>query len=301
MSYNQYEREMLTNYHYAFERLAIAAQQHIGPSFGQEVLHISSELERISNELRDEETLRKIRGRGPLSELKVKMGVAKQYGPNLLEKVPDQDKAALKDVHALVKEFFHPSVTHLGEGGEFKPALDDLRELPVGVSDLKQGVYRVKSRTWNKGDRLAICVQVVGVNYGFIVVSLPERQGDSVVVRALNYLESEKEWVDHQHYGVVSKGALRTAFVTLMRKLGYKLPDPIQRVEFLVQVKRYMAKKEVIRDSLRFEGYEITLYKDEKDKEQFRITKRHGDSVTEYKWMDLPTVKQKQFFELITG
>lgn len=300
MPYNQYEREMLTNYHHAFERLVIAAQQHVGPSFGQEVLHISGELERISNELRDEETLRKIRGRGPLSELKVKMGVAKQYGPNLLEKVPDQDKATLKDVHALVKEFFHPTVTHLGEGGEFKPSLDDLRELPVEVSDLKQGVYRVKSRTWNRGDRLAICVQVVGVNYGFIVISLPERQGDSVVVRALNYLESEKEWVDHQHYGVVSKGALRTAFVTLMRKLGYKLPDPIQRVEFLVQVKRYMAKKEVVRDSLRFEGYEITLYKDEKDKEQFRITKRLGDSVTEYKWMDLPTVKQKQFFELIT-
>tara|TARA_B100000929_G_scaffold259610_1_gene223464 strand:+ start:3075 stop:3989 length:915 start_codon:yes stop_codon:yes gene_type:complete len=297
MSFNQYEREMLSNYQIAFDHLAAAAHD-ASPMFARTVDHISNELRRISNELREEEKLRKLKGRGPLSELKVKLGISKQYGPDLLDKVPDQEKATRETVHELVKEFFHPSITHLGEGGEFKPSTENLKELPSEVSDLKPGIYRVVGRGLTK-DRLAICVQVVGVNYGFVVVSLPSSTSESTVIRALNYVEGEKEWVDHEHYGVVSKGALRTGFVSLMRKLGYKLPDPIQRSEFLVLVKKCLGVKGVASLTFKLEGYDLTLLNPDDQPETFRITKRCGDTLKEYKWTDLPTIKQKQFFELL--
>lgn len=276
---------LLKLYRDTLDQFAIAAHRHIGGSYGDELDGILSNLQHVEADIETSDTYNKIIGRGPTSTLKVKLGLTRNYGRNLLKRIPDEHKASIDNVLGLLTEFIHRSDTHLGAGGELTLKVEDSRELPERMSDVKEGLYYVRS---DNKVRPVLVLQCIGANYGFVIVSLPRHPQETVNVQALNYVEEEGEWVNHNHFGVFSRSSLRTGFLGLLKKLDYILPLGISQEEMFKTVRASGGT-----DNVEFNFHDIHVVITRGDSPTFRFFK--GDK--EHGWGDLTTVKQKQLLE----
>lgn len=200
---------------------------------------------------------------------------------NLLERYLESERSSFDQVEALVKEFIPKELSHLEEGGTSKINLENRPYLKEKLEEVESGTYRIPDTNKN-----AICIRVPGINFGLIVFILPENPQDKVKMIAITYLESEKDWITHQHFSVYNRKAVRVAMVDFITRQGNSLSNFISKDSLLKTIKEKGIVDEVLKEEIytlkikRDEGIKIFLFK-------------HSEEVS---WDKLNTTKQNQFY-----
>ena len=290
-------------YHYEQSLLALGDEvgEQISMAVGDRIKAIARNLSEHRKSTHRDLIYKKLIGEGPIATLKYKLGLAKGYSTNLLQRVPDTDRATREAITSIIQEFIVTEQTGLMEGGEYSFTIDNLRELPADVANLKAGVYRYRDH-----QRLLFVIQVIGVNYGFLIVSLPQKEGLSIVYRMVSYVEIEKEWVDHDYLEFCSLKSIRNGLLTELKKQGYSPPLVITQRQLItllntlepetnkrfrnlvIAFQNYRVKAVYSEDA----GYLVTVY--HTSQLNYSLTPEEN----EINWNLLNATKQNQLYEL---
>ena len=208
-------------YHYEQSLLALGDEvgEQLNATVGNRIKAIAHTLAEHRAAAHRELIYKKLTGEGPVATLKYKLGIAKGYATNLLQRVPEADRATRESITTLLQEFIVAEQTGLIEGGDFRLPMEGLKELPADLATLKAGVYK-----YQEHQRLLFVIQVIGVNYGFLIISLPQKPGLAIVYRAVSYVEIEKEWLDHDYLEFCSLKSIRNGLLTELKRLGHTPP-----------------------------------------------------------------------------
>lgn len=302
---NEYERAMLAHYRIAFDKLAEETTHAIGPLFGERVRWISNQLNEIEAELRQEENERKLKGKGPLAELKFKLGIINVPTTNLLTKVPEADRASHDTALGLVKEFFNATQTGLGEGGSLSFDIETLPELPASIDKLSKGVYHNKTPT---GKRLTVCLEVPGLNFCHVLITFPaDKLHDRLSIKVNTYVEVEKEWVTHDFFEIMSRKALRAAMLDFAKRMG-GVVSFVPRSEMIALGDEHLPKEDTgeggYSAQVIFQGYRTRLWRVKDTGEVLLdIARQNGNMMTGFEnleWDDLTATKQQQLFDQLS-
>lgn len=289
MTHNLYEKQTFVYHHVALRETAeLLARATPNSDLAERLIDNVNALNDAVEELKRDETQRKLKGLGPVAELARKLGLSRHPRTNLLEGVPEQHRATPDTVHALLAEFLAQPLTGFPEGGYFYPRQEDLKALPEDPKNLKGGVYTTFGR-------LVLCLPCRGHTPSHFLVSLPKDATENTQTRVVTYVEAEKEWVDHDTVQVFSLSSLRSGLVALMLKHGYPEPEPVSRVEVLVEVKQALTELEKDTHELKVDNHCFTLHHNDHGKADLTI---HRDGV-EVHWDTLTPTKQNQLMELL--
>jgi len=290
-------------YHYEQSILALGTEvsEHLNPIVGDRITNIATNLAKHRLQRQSELVFKKLTGEGPVATLKYKLGITRGYGMNLLQRVPEAERATRDSILALIQEFLVPEQTGLVEGGDITLPMANLKELPADMANLQTGLYRYQEQ-----QRILFVIQVIGVNYGFLIISLPQIGGLPIILRVVSYVEGEKEWVDHDHLEFCSLKSIRAGLLVEFKKLGHTPPLVVAQKQLLallntlepqsnkrfrnlvISLQNYRVKASY-HETL---GYAITVY--HTTQLNYSLTPEES----ELPWNSLSATKQSQLYAL---
>lgn len=264
-------------YRTTLERMAEEAKRHVGASFGDALENVLEEYKKLEGELEENRKYEMLEGKGPLGNIRRRLGFKQRPVKNLLTQVPEDQQLNKAYATGLAREFLSTELTALNEGGLFN--YQPTKCLPHQLEDLEVGVY------WASEHKqfTAVVMEVHEDNHGFLVISFPPGEDPHVV--CVNHVESEGETIAHFNYHVFSRRGARKAMTSMISSLGGKIPLGVSVSDMLEKVKKDPDKHYSV------QGFELMTSTPD------RLTvSLPGDEILD--WDHLSLTKQEQFYQL---
>jgi hypothetical protein len=304
------ERDMLGHYRTALHALAANAETSVGPTYAGHIKEMVDQLDREWETLMEQERQQILIGRGELAMFKLRLGLSKGYGKNLLEHVPKEDQLSKTCVYRLIEEFLNIGQTGLKRGGVYKLAYKTNEKLPTDPDKLRGGIYRVPGALGREYPCLTIQLIEKGV-VSFLFIVLKNETFDPIQLKMVTHVDAEQAWVSHEYFGVVSRKVARTGMINTIKKFGAEvvMPVPLSKIHTLIKERLKPREEQSHRYlTIEFQGYRVMVnwIVEGADTPRYQVTIQdifHHNSITgavepkSILWHSLNTAKQFQLFK----
>lgn len=290
---NQPKDDLLAAYRHAFQDLTLILAGSLGPTLGARVADLGKALRDYETQVTQLDVVQKLTGQGPLASLRGALDLPSVHPSNLLTLWPEEQRVTFAHLATLTKDFLSNTQTGYTEGGEVLLNVRTAPELPASLDDLSSGVYRISDAV---RPRPALCVTVPGTVLSQLIIALPTcPHTGKPTFKVSTYVPSEKQWVTHDHFEVMSQKALRSAWLSLMTRLGGRSVTQRVSISELYNALNTYFKQPGRGESLEltFQGYRLHTTPPVEDT---LIYTPDGHPV---EWSNLSVAKQQQLHQTI--
>lgn len=299
-----YEKSAISNFGILLQTLSNEVRNHGNKALAMKVQEITNAFNKNLIDLRSNEIRDSLAGKGPIVTLKEKLGLPVTNIVNYFTMIPIEKRASIDDIYDLLKEFISTSHTLINEGGSLTIDTSLLRSIPENIAELKAGVYLVDNLLGKS--RLCLSIQIP---CGFLIVSLPSSSIEKITIRILTYIEAEGDWFDHSYMDVIDKSILRNQFLTVLKKVGCRIPEAIP----------YSMVLNLFNNDVRFTGIKLADNSCDIDFQNYIIESKWNESLSMHStrllrrridfngnmkveqttWESLSSSKQNQLYHLL--